>query len=76
MLRFCAADILQRDADSYAKLLTLEMGEIVSEAKAEVELSAKIFEYYVRNAERLVSSKLMTGIPPSSSGPDSSTKMI
>jgi len=52
-----AADILRRDADSYAKLLTLEMGKLFSEAKAEVELSAKIFEYYVRHAERLLMSE-------------------
>lgn len=49
-----AADLLRKDADAYAKLLTLEMGKLISEAKAEVELSAKIFEYYVRNAERLL----------------------
>jgi succinate-semialdehyde dehydrogenase/glutarate-semialdehyde dehydrogenase len=51
-----AADIMQRDADSYARILTLEMGKLFSEAKAEVELSAKIFEYYVRNAEPLLKS--------------------
>jgi succinate-semialdehyde dehydrogenase/glutarate-semialdehyde dehydrogenase len=49
-----AADILRRDIDSYARLLTLEMGKVVSEARAEVELSAAIFEYYVKNAERLL----------------------
>ncbi|PRX05926.1 UNVERIFIED_ORG: succinate-semialdehyde dehydrogenase/glutarate-semialdehyde dehydrogenase [Martelella mediterranea] len=49
-----AADILRRDADDLAGLLTLEMGKLTAEAKAEVELSAKIFEYYVENAERLL----------------------
>ncbi|MFN4922164.1 NAD-dependent succinate-semialdehyde dehydrogenase [Bradyrhizobium sp.] len=49
-----AADLLRKDADAYAKLLTLEMGKLIGEAKAEVELSAKIFEYYVRNAARLL----------------------
>jgi succinate-semialdehyde dehydrogenase/glutarate-semialdehyde dehydrogenase len=49
-----AANMLRRDEDSYARLLTLEMGKLFSEAKAEVELSARIFEYYVRNAERLL----------------------
>ncbi len=49
-----AADILRRDADAYAKLLTLEMGKLYAEAKGEVELSAAIFEYYVHNAERLL----------------------
>jgi succinate-semialdehyde dehydrogenase / glutarate-semialdehyde dehydrogenase len=49
-----AADLLRRNADDYAKLLTLEMGKLFVEAKAEVELSARIFEYYVHNAERLL----------------------
>ena len=39
-----AAVLLRRDKESYAKLLTLEMGKLLSEAKAEVELSARIFE--------------------------------
>ena len=49
-----AADILRRDSDSYARLLTLEMGKLISEAKDEVELVARIFEYYVDNAEALL----------------------
>ncbi|WP_315706127.1 MULTISPECIES: NAD-dependent succinate-semialdehyde dehydrogenase [unclassified Bradyrhizobium] len=49
-----AADLLRRDSDAYARLLTLEMGKLFGEAKAEVELSAKIFEYYVRHAEALL----------------------
>lgn len=47
-----AADILRQNSDAYAKLLTLEMGKLFSEAKAEVELSAKIFEYYVETPRR------------------------
>ena len=49
-----AADILRRDRHAYAKLLTREMGKLFAEAKAEVELSAKIFEYYIRHAEALL----------------------
>ncbi|MFA7555042.1 MAG: NAD-dependent succinate-semialdehyde dehydrogenase [Spongiibacteraceae bacterium] len=49
-----AADLLRNNSDTYAKLLTLEMGKITSEAKAEVELSAAIFEYYAKNAEALL----------------------
>jgi succinate-semialdehyde dehydrogenase / glutarate-semialdehyde dehydrogenase len=49
-----AADILRRDADSYARILTLEMGKLLTEAKGEVELSARIFEYYVQHAEKLL----------------------
>ncbi len=49
-----AADILRRNIDSYAETLTLEMGKLVSEARAEVELSAAIFDYYAKNAEALL----------------------
>jgi len=59
-----AATILRRDADDYAKLLTLEMGKLFSEAKAEVELSAKIFEYYVRNTERLLKPEKLPVLDP------------
>lgn len=49
-----AAEILRRDSDIYAEILTLEMGKLLSEAKAEVELSAAIFDYYAKNAEALL----------------------
>ncbi|WEJ85011.1 NAD-dependent succinate-semialdehyde dehydrogenase [Kluyvera intermedia] len=49
-----AADILRNQKDEFAHLLTLEMGKLVGEAYAEIELSAQIFEYYVHNAERLL----------------------
>jgi succinate-semialdehyde dehydrogenase / glutarate-semialdehyde dehydrogenase len=49
-----AANILRKETDAYATLLTLEMGKLISEAKAEVELSANIFEYYAKNAEALL----------------------
>ena len=49
-----AADALRKDNDAYAKLATLEMGKVIGEAKAEVELSAAIFEYYAENAEKLL----------------------
>ncbi len=59
-----AADILRRDSDAFAKLLTLEMGKITAEAKAEVELSAQIFEYYVRNAEALLAPEKLPVLDP------------
>lgn len=52
-----AAIILRRDIDRYARILTLEMGKLLAEAKAEVELSAAIFDYYADNAERLLASE-------------------
>lgn len=59
-----AADLLRRDADEHAKILTLEMGKLFAEAKAEVELSAKIFEYYVRNAEKLLAPEKLPVLDP------------
>lgn len=59
-----AADLLRRDSDSYARLLTLEMGKLFAEAKAEVELSAKIFEYYVRHAEALLAPEKLPVLDP------------
>jgi succinate-semialdehyde dehydrogenase/glutarate-semialdehyde dehydrogenase len=49
-----AANILRANVDDYAKYLTTEMGKLFVEAKLEVELSAAIFEYYAKNAEKLL----------------------
>ena len=46
-----AADLLHAKRTEYAKLLTTEMGKLLAEAEAEVELSAAILEYYVKHAE-------------------------
>ena len=46
-----AADLLRAKRTEYAKLLTTEMGKLLAEAEAEVELSAAILEYYVKHAE-------------------------
>jgi succinate-semialdehyde dehydrogenase/glutarate-semialdehyde dehydrogenase len=59
-----AADLLRKDAAAYANLLTLEMGKLASEATAEVELSAAIFEYYVHNAERLLAPEKLPVADP------------
>ena len=44
-----AADLLRKDARRYAEILTMEMGKIIGEAEAEVELCAQILEYYVQH---------------------------
>ena len=59
-----AADILRKDSDSLAELLTLEMGKLIGEAKAEVELSAAIFEYYAKNAETLLAPEKLPVTDP------------
>jgi succinate-semialdehyde dehydrogenase/glutarate-semialdehyde dehydrogenase len=59
-----AATILRRDIHIYAPILTLEMGKLLSEARAEVELSAAIFDYYADNAERLLAPELLPVTDP------------
>ncbi len=55
-----AATLLREQSDEYAKLLTLEMGKLFTEAKGEVELSAQILEYYVEHAERYLAPQKLT----------------
>ncbi|RFD20810.1 NAD-dependent succinate-semialdehyde dehydrogenase [Komagataeibacter melaceti] len=59
-----AAEILRRDIDKYARLLTLEMGKLYTEAKLETELSAEIFEYYAAHAERLLKPEILPVADP------------
>ncbi|MCT9929826.1 NAD-dependent succinate-semialdehyde dehydrogenase [Planotetraspora sp. A-T 1434] len=46
-----AARILRERRDEFARLMTLEMGKLISESIQEVLLSADIFDYYADNAE-------------------------
>ena len=41
-----AASILRNHQDDFARLVTLEMGKLLREAQAEVQLSADILDYY------------------------------
>lgn len=59
-----AADLLREGSSDYAKLLTLEMGKVTSEAEAEVELSAQIFEYYAKNAADLLAPEKLPVADP------------
>lgn len=60
-----AADLLRARHTDYAKILTLEMGKLLAEAEAEVELSAQILEYYVENAEQLLAPEKLPSKHPS-----------
>ena len=59
-----AADLLRRDVDKYAGIITLEMGKTFAEAKGEVELSAQILEYYVRHAEAQLQPRKLPVMDP------------
>ncbi len=60
-----AADLLRAQANDFACLMTLEMGKITAEALGEVELSASIFEYYVKHAEALMAPQKLPVADPS-----------
>jgi succinate-semialdehyde dehydrogenase/glutarate-semialdehyde dehydrogenase len=49
-----AAAILHERADEFARIMTLEMGKRISEARGEVEFSSRILTYYAKNAERFL----------------------
>lgn len=54
------AHILRAKHTEYAKILTLEMGKLLGEAEAEVELSAKILEYYAKNGASLLKPRSLS----------------
>jgi len=59
-----AADILRDEQGAFAEVLTREMGKLIGEAKAEVELSAAIFEYYAHNAKTLLAPEMLPVADP------------
>lgn len=59
-----AAELLRAKRTEYAKLLTLEMGKLLTEAEAEVDLSASIFEYYVEHAEQQLAPEALSSKDP------------
>lgn len=59
-----AVALLRDSKRRYAELLTLEMGKVIGEAEAEVELSAQILEYYAEHAERLLAPQKLPVADP------------
>jgi succinate-semialdehyde dehydrogenase / glutarate-semialdehyde dehydrogenase len=49
-----AADILERDREIYAEMMTLEMGKTLKSAIAEVEKCALVCRYYAKNAAQFM----------------------
>lgn len=49
-----AASIIREKKDEYARTITLEMGKLLSEAKAEVEKSATACEYFANHADQFL----------------------
>lgn len=49
-----AAELLAARVDEFARPITLEMGKRLSEARGEVEFSARILAYYAKHAEKIL----------------------
>jgi len=54
-----AADILEKEAGAFARLMTLEMGKTVASAKAEALKCALACRYYAENAERFLADEVV-----------------
>lgn len=59
-----AASLLRQQQRQYADVLTLEMGKITVEALGEVELCAQIFEWFAKNAEKLLAPQELAVADP------------
>lgn len=58
-LMYKMASILQQNQENFARMITLEMGKILSESKGEIEKSANQCEYFANNTERFLQSENM-----------------
>ncbi|WP_419786384.1 NAD-dependent succinate-semialdehyde dehydrogenase [Pseudodesulfovibrio sp.] len=62
-----AAEIMRKEKSEFARLLTLEMGKVTAEAEAEVDLSADIFDYYAKHAEKQLAPRKLD-VDPATKG--------
>lgn len=54
---------LRRNKEHYAKIITEEVGKIISESRGEVELSASIAEYYADHGKEFMAPCLSPPLP-------------
>ena len=58
-----AAAILREKSEEYSHYLTLEVGKLTAEARAEVALAADILDYYAKKAEHYLQPRLLSESP-------------
>ncbi len=54
-----AADVLRDNNEEYSRLMTLEMGKPISQARIETEKCAWVCEYYADNAEKFLAEEII-----------------
>ncbi len=53
------AEILRKNIDEYARLMSLEMGKIIKESRAEVEKCAWVCDYYAEITEQFLADEIV-----------------
>src|SRR5882672_746364 len=54
-----AAALLKANKEEYARTITLEMGKVIGEARAEIEKSAGACEFFANNAEKFLADEII-----------------
>lgn len=58
-----AAALLRERREEYARLMTMEMGKVISQAYFEVDFTADILDYYARNGEAFLKDRELAEAP-------------
>lgn len=53
------SDVLLEGRDEYAKVMSLEMGKVINEARGEIEKCALLCRYYAESAEGILADKMV-----------------
>ncbi len=61
-LLYTVAGLLRAKRKELAHTITLEMGKLLSHAEGEIKLSAEIFDYYAKNAEKFLADKILNPV--------------
>lgn len=57
VLLMTVASILRKRKEELAKLITLEMGKLIAQSEAEIDMCASVYEYYAQNAATFLEDK-------------------